>query len=154
MDECRQARVNCLDSRDDKQFATFKTMTFKSFEDSLRCNGFRISRGCDGGNWVLPDGTEVLHERSYWKHPRQVIGKILAGINKPNFNTHYWSLVTYKDRDLAKRDAKHYNAVVQKEFYCTDEDPYWFLIFSDWDLAVKYAFDNLKLLQESGLKIA
>lgn len=121
-------------------------MTLNEFKEKVIAdepkNG---NRSMDYCSWRL-DGKHVLHERVYWNsripsHKATPAERFHFLTSKPRWQ--YWGAVTYADQALAKSDAKQYGAIIQKDFYCDDNNPTWFLIFDDLDKALSYTFDKL-----------
>lgn len=85
-----------------------------------------VSRRSDGFNWSF-NGKEMMHERVYF--PWNIFKEI---------SYQYWPERIYTDKKLAERDAKKYNGEVTECFYSDENNPTWFVLFTDFDLAAKY----------------
>lgn len=127
-------------------------MTLDDFKTKVEARDQRqINRNTDACNWYFED-VELFHERTRWggfdNRPTKTrtIAQ-LAALAFGHTTTSYWSYTTYADLDLANLDASKYGAVVEKEFYCDDNNPYWFLIFHALDKAIEHAFDQLEKLR-------
>jgi hypothetical protein len=98
-----------------------------SFGDTLTAVPGYETRNWQSCDWFTTDKHHVFHERTYT--PRSPFRVMVS---------HYWA-GTYTDLALANLDAKTYGAHVEREFYCDDQNPAWFLIFNDWGKACAYA---------------
>ena len=108
-------------------------LTLDQFKKDIKaCEPRHISRQTDACDWFFGD-VELFHERSHWPwSPFK------------SMTVEYWSNTIYSDLPKANQDAYKFNAKVQKSWYCDDENPNWFLIFNDFDMAAKHAFNQLK----------
>lgn len=122
-------------------------MTLNQFKDSVRCSETRKANiSQDYCDWYYND-IHLFHERingpmrrlNFKSTPAQLFHFLNA-----NHDSSYWSETTYTDLDLAKSDAKRYNAIVQEGWYCEAPDLHWFLIFKDLDQAIEQAYNELK----------
>jgi hypothetical protein len=122
-------------------------MTLDEFKNLVHCTEIRkANTSQDYCDWYYKD-IHIFHERidgslgrmSYKPTPAQ-----LFHLSNSNYDSSYWGETTYTDLELAKSDAKKYNARVQQGWYCEAPDLHWFLIFNDLDKAIEQAYDELK----------
>ena len=108
--------------------------TWETFKEDVRAvNQRHVNYHTDCCDWVFGE-QRLFHERH----------TMPWNFTASSFSN-YWSETTYTDLKLATRDAEHYGAQVEKEWYCDDANPSWFLIFHyDLDKALRHAFDMLK----------
>ena len=96
-------------------------------------NPCHVNYFTDACDWFFGD-IQCFHERSYWPHSPFV-----------KMSVKYWGEIIYFDLNKAEIDAKRLNGKVQKSFYCDDDNPNWFIIFSNFEDAAKHALENLNL---------
>lgn len=126
-------------------------MTFEAFQESLIAkNQVQVNRKCDACDWFWGE-RNLFHNRTWWgmsripsnlKPSQHTPAVIFSGLFN-DIKDSYW-IGSYTDLALGEADAAKYGGVTEKEFYCDDENPAWFLIFNDWDKVCKYAYDKLK----------
>ena len=122
-------------------------MTLNDFKYRIIASeGRHGNRNMDYCNWFFGN-IEIFHERTYWNSGIPKFNSTPAQryhFLKSGPKTEYWGQTTYSDLELAKKEAKQYNARVTKEFYCDDDNPHYFLIFDDLDKAIEQSFNELK----------
>ena len=122
-------------------------ITFEEFKNGLTAiNQIHVSRKIDACDWAY-DGVCYFHNRTYW-------GRVNASNRLANltpaivfngiFNDtkdSFWAGF-FTDEKLAETKAEQYGAVVEKDFYCDDDHPSWFLIFENFDKCAKFIYDE------------
>ncbi|SRR3990167_8083247 len=105
---------------------------FVNFQNSLlACNPGHINREIQACDWMFGE-IQVFHERT--RFPWNIFQKS---------STEYWSETIYNNLIKAEEDAIKFRAKVKKSFYCSDDEPNWFLIFDEFEMAAKHAYCNL-----------
>ena len=103
------------------------TIDLQQFKNKVEArNPGHINRWTECCDWYFNE-IELFHERSSWA---QKFG--MTGLE-------YWSNSIYTVLSLAESDAKKFGAIIQKSWYCDDENPTWFLIFNDLDKVIEYS---------------
>lgn len=121
-------------------------MNLNEFKNSVYAGESRHgNRSMDYCYWYF-DKTVLFQERTYnhffdkkLNSPAKLFHFITT---EPKYE--YWGDTIYTVLELANKEAKKYGAVVQKGFYCDDDNPYWFLIFNDLDKAIEYSWNQIK----------
>ena len=120
-------------------------MTFKEFQSLAKSTEARTAnRSQSYCDWFYGE-IHLFHERinGVRRSFRNLTPAQLYHLANNDMNSQYWSETTYTDFKLAQFDAKKYNAKVQRGWYCDDDNPHWFLIFTDIDDALRQAYNQL-----------
>ena len=131
-------------------------MSFEEWKDGLvAINPGTIGHRCDCCDWADDDGRAVCHERTYWPtfrwmahdNPSPSTRRVIDNLNVvraafgPETFSSYWTEPCYKDEGLAQRHAQQFGGEVVKHFYCDDDDPAWFIRFSDFDRMAAFMWE-------------
>lgn len=123
-------------------------MKFEDFLNSVEIKDqIQVNRNTEGCCYWFKEH-RLFHERTNWGAPKPSLWKTpaqkLHGIlTEPN--TWQWTNSCYIDKQLAEKDAKQWGGYVQKDFYCEDENPTYFLAFEDNEKALRFCYDKLEI---------
>lgn len=119
-------------------------ITLEEFRAKLKASDqIQVNRKTDGCNWFYGK-INLFHNRTHWgmnrKLPRvNTPSTIFAGIFSKPWDS-YWA-GCFTDFNLAEETARKYGGEVEKDWYCDDNNPTWFLIFDDFDKVTKFVYE-------------